>query len=98
MSTVLIHLGDIFDGDTLLFVPSATICKILKTLINGRKISRKCPYKEFPKHPQQKMRKECGAPLLKAKRNVNGTYSLSPYKTHVYYGIRRTLNRIVSEQ
>lgn len=50
--------------------------------------SKVCPFRRFPLHPQQHMRKPCGSMLLKTVELATGKTYLYPRLTYCYLGLK----------
>ena len=62
---------------------------------DGVTVSLKCSHIEYPNHPHQAHRKECGAELMK-KVKVRRSNKYVPRKVYVYYSIIDSLQRLIS--
>ena len=50
--------------------------------------SRLCPFKQFPNHRQERMRRPCGTVLLKTVELASGVRHLYPRLTYCYLGVK----------
>ena len=59
--------------------------------IGAAQIGKKCFFKRFPSHPQHRMRKPCGIPLLKTVELAGGKRILYPYMIYSYLSIESSI-------
>lgn len=64
--------------------------------VGGREIP-KCSYVRFPRHPQQRMRKQCGQLLLKSIRTALGKKIFAPLKIFCYQSIIGSIADLVQQ-
>ena len=64
-------------------------------VVGGQKKCKPCPHQQYPNHPQHRMRKPCGAPLLKAVKLNSGKQIFYPYRTYCFLGLKVALARLV---
>ncbi len=63
--------------------------------VGNRNASKTCTFVRFPNHRQRRMRKPCGATLLKEVTLSDGTTRLYPHKLFCYKSIVETLTQFV---
>ena len=63
----------------------------------GRQRALLCPFKQFPQHPQRRMREECRTPLLKTVKLASGKQMFYPYLTYCYLGIELALRNFLKK-
>ena len=64
----------------------------------GQERSRKCVFVKFPNHPHRRRREPCNTTLLKEKVKPDHTISLVPRKIYPYCSLKKSMQRIVSQQ
>ena len=82
------------------YVVCPTCCSLYKfedcfRTVNGKHVSKTCSFVRFPNHKQQRMRKECGATLLKEVTTKDNTTRLYPHKIYCYQSVIDTLEKFV---
>lgn len=82
------------------YVVCPTCCAVYKfedsfRTVGGRKVSNTCSFVRFPNHRQWRMRKQCGATLLKEVTTKDGSVRLYPHKIYCYQSIVATLEQFV---
>jgi hypothetical protein len=64
-------------------------------LPNGKIVSKKCSFIQFPQHPQKQHRKPCGTTLLKTVRTSSGSTSLYPRVLFCHKGFIESLQQMI---
>ena len=59
--------------------------------------SKLCMFQQFPMHPHVRMRKQCGAVLLKTVEYASGVTYLYPRLTYCYLGLKVSMQRLLSQ-
>lgn len=64
--------------------------------VHGKKVSRICSFRQYPTHPQARMRAPCSKVLLKTVRSSNGSDYLAPVQTYCYKSVITSLEELLS--
>ena len=58
--------------------------------------SKLCPFQQFPLHPHERLRGQCGTLLLKSVESVSGRTYLYPYLTYCYLGLKVSMENLLT--
>ena len=64
--------------------------------VEGEKVTKLCPFVEFPNHPRLHLRRSCNQPLLKKVCNSNGEVKLIPHKVYHYQSLKSAFKRFIN--
>jgi hypothetical protein len=68
------------------------------TTARGSKYTKHCWYVEFPNHPRQQLRTECGMPLLDAVCSRSGNISFRPKNVFCYQPLKESITRLFHQK
>ena len=68
------------------------------TTARGSKYTKCCWYVEFPNHPRQQLRAECGMPLLDAVLSRSGNITFRPKKVFCYQPLKESIKYLFQQK
>ena len=94
------HIARKFIGNQLTFTRYSVCRKCFSIYPPEQRRDRfkKCSFRQYPNHPHQRMRQECGTLILKTVEKAGGKYIYYPFLVYCYLGLEPMLRLLLQQE